>query len=347
MGYPPNFLLTEPGPLGFYVRPDAQEKNNRNEKLLSTDKNVKERIKERRKAQEELAAKLSAEKRKTPASVGGAKKEYKSTDTKITFIKNNKEYTRVVYTNKKNTEYVKYENHWIPVSKLHKKGGSPPTKKLKTVTSETGVDERKKVTWKPGVGDGIDLNKPPPTSAYSRRGNNEAPKQRPNSAQSVSSWEEYLKERPNSAESLSSWEEYLKKRKEWIDAVYSDGSLSRSDKLAVSDALKPFISQSDPSLPYGQGEHNLFKIVQRRDVPRVTLNIVRKPKTTSPKLPKTTSPKLLNEEEIAAASVLANLNKKRKQEPANFLEFTSMLNESKSRKSTGSRRSRGSRGSSK
>ena len=93
----------------------------------------------------------------TSTSVGGAKKEYKSTDTKVTFIKNNKEYTRVVYTNKRNTEYVKYENDWIPVSKLHKKGGSPPPQK-----------RRKTVSWNPRLPAPVDLNKSPPKSAYSR-----------------------------------------------------------------------------------------------------------------------------------------------------------------------------------
>ena len=97
----------------------------------------------------------------TPTSVGGAKKEYKSTDTKVTFIKNNKEYTRVVYTNKRNTEYVKYENDWIPVSKLHKKGGSPPPQKKRKTVSKT-------VSWSSQLPT-VDLNKSPPKSAYSRR----------------------------------------------------------------------------------------------------------------------------------------------------------------------------------
>uniref|UniRef100_A0A6C0KXV7 Uncharacterized protein n=1 Tax=viral metagenome TaxID=1070528 RepID=A0A6C0KXV7_9ZZZZ len=218
---------------------------------------------------EDLAAKLSAEKRgKTPASVGGAKKEYKSTDTKITFIKNNKEYTRVVYTNKRNTEYVKYENHWIPVSKLHKKGGSPPTKKLKTVTSETGVDERKKVTWKPGVGErsGIDLNKSPPHSAYSRQGNNKSdtrltlspPKGPPKSSAELAAEQRAHADAVSTLAQLRSGSSlppelmqlgHLSKKEQW-DALLERRREKLERRRELREALKPFRPIFDPSDPY-------------------------------------------------------------------------------------------------
>lgn len=338
MGYPPNFLLTEPGPLGFYVRPDAQEKNNR-DKPLPTHEIVDARNEERREKQLALAIKLSAEKRgKTSASVGGAKKEYKSTDTKITFIKNNKEYTRVVYTNKKNTEYVKYENHWIPVSKLHKKGGSPPK-------------EERGVTWENGVGEysGINLNKLPPHSAYSRGGNNKSdtrltlspPKGSPKSSAKLAAEQRAHADAVSTLAQLRSgsslppelmqlghlytkeeWNALLKRRRELIEALYPP-SPSRFAKLAVSEALEPFRNPFDPSDPYT--DHPIRR--RKGGTPKTPLDneritpFVYNTKTgkieENPEIHHPAAQALIKmrkglpyyDENAVAASVLANLNK--------------------------------------